>query len=320
MDKPVDVRIRASGDPFWALALRAGLFPAALILAAGGTVWGLSAGIPGMPLQFGAFVGALVVVVAFERLLSEEQRGDRPKRSEWAVDATSFAVLMAVVNPGIELGVPLLFGGLVAAFDLPSTLNLFPSHLPLGAQVALALLGAEFGQYWMHRAAHEWPALWRVHASHHSSERIYWLNGFRVHPLNAVWHHLAGVFVLKLAGAPSGVLFICLAIAGVVQVFQHANLRLILGPLNWIFSTNELHRWHHADTPQQGNTNYGGVLIVWDLLFGTYLRRPGQRPERYGLFPGNESYPRHSWLGQMVAPFAWPAGAAKSERQLTEAR
>lgn len=300
-------------EPIWAAAARAGLFPACLAAAVAGVAWGLDAGLAGMPLQFGAFLGALLIVIAFERLLPDDAHASRPSRTEWKLDATSFAILMTAVNPALELGLPLLAGGLLAAVDLPA-LNVFPTGLPLAGQVAVALLAAELGQYWMHRAAHEWPPLWRVHASHHSSERIYWLNGFRVHPLNAVWHHLAGIFLLKLAGAPAEVLFICLALAGVVQAFQHANLRLSLGPLNWIFSTNELHRWHHADVPRQGNTNYGGVLIVWDLLFGTYLRRPGRRPVRYGLFPGNDAYPRHSWLAQLTAPFAWPGGERKTAR------
>jgi hypothetical protein len=86
--------------------------------------------------------------------------------------------------------------------------------------------------------------------------------------------------------------------------FQHANIRLILGPLNWVFSTNELHRWQHADRPEEANRNYGGVLVIWDLVFGTYLRRPGARPLRYGLFPGNERYPRASWWRQISVPFA----------------
>lgn len=292
-------------DPRWAVAARALLFPAVLVTAVGAVAGGLAAGLPGMPLQFGSFVFALLAVIVFERILPEDAAGARARAGDWKVDAVSFAGVMTVVNPLLELGGPLVIAGLVAELGLIGSLGLFPVEWPLVLQVALAALLAEFGGYWMHRLAHESPLLWRFHASHHSSERIYWLNGYRVHPLNAVWHHLAGVFVVKLAGAGAEVVTIYLAIAGVLSAFQHANIRLIFGPLNWVFSTNELHRWHHADRPEEANRNYGGVLVIWDLVFGTYLRRPGARPQRYGLFPGNERYPRASWWRQIAVPFAW---------------
>jgi ornithine lipid hydroxylase len=297
--------VDATRDPRWAIAARALLFPTVLVTAVGAVAGGIAAGLPGMPLQFGSFVFALLTVIAFERILPEDAAGNRARAGDWKVDAVSFAGVMAVVNPMLELGGPLLIAGLVAELGLIGSLGLFPVEWPFALQVALAALLAEFGGYWMHRLAHESPLLWRFHASHHSSERIYWLNGYRVHPLNAVWHHLAGVFIVKLAGAGAEVVTVYLAIAGVLSAFQHANIRLILGPLNWVFSTNELHRWHHADRPEEANRNYGGVLVIWDLVLGTYLRRPGGKPQRYGLFPGNERYPRASWWRQIAVPFAW---------------
>lgn len=281
------------------------LFPGTLASALTGTNLGLQAGLPGLPLQFAGFIGALLIVILAERWLADDIGG--PGRGpDWTVDGPSFGVVVGVVNPALELGLPLLAAGALAAVSLPATFGVFPNHWPLPAQLALAAVTAEFGQYWMHRLAHEWPPMWRFHASHHSAERVYWLNGFRVHPLNVVWHHLAGVFLLKLLGATTDILAVYLAMAGVVSAFQHANVRLILGPLNLIFSTNELHRWHHADLPEQGNRNYGGVLSIWDLVFGTYLRVEGERPARYGLYAGNEFYPRESWWRQLVIPFRWP--------------
>jgi sterol desaturase/sphingolipid hydroxylase (fatty acid hydroxylase superfamily) len=292
-------------DPRWATAARALLFPATLAGAVAGVLAGLEAGLPAMPLQFGTFIAAIVLVAVFERALPHDPGANRARTGDWKVDAVSFAGVMGVVNPALELGGPLLLAAMVAEFGYVGSLGLFPFDWPFAAQLALAVLAAEFGGYWMHRLAHETRWLWRFHASHHSSERVYWLNGFRVHPFNVIWHHAASVFVLKLMGAGSAVLAAYLALAGVATVFQHANIRLLLGPLNWVFSTNELHRWHHSDRPEEANRNYGGVLIVWDLLFGTYLRRPGAAPARYGLFPGNDAYPRASWWRQLVVPFAW---------------
>ncbi|MFN4162941.1 MAG: sterol desaturase family protein [Ferrovibrio sp.] len=296
----------AHHPPLLALPARLLLFPVTLTGAVATTTLGLQQDLPGLPLQFGGFLAALAAVALAERLSSDKDRGARTYRNDWRLDALSFGILMAAVNPALELGLPLLAAGLLAAADLPAALDWFPDHWPFAAQVALAALLAEFGQYWMHRLAHERPALWRFHACHHSAERMYWLNGFRVHPVNAIWHHLAGVFVLKMIGAEAEVLAVCLTMAGVVSAFQHANLNLLHGPLNWIFATNELHRWHHADHPEQGNRNYGGMLSVWDLVFGTYLRQTGKAPERYGLYAGNEFYPRNSLWRQYAIPFAWP--------------
>jgi sterol desaturase/sphingolipid hydroxylase (fatty acid hydroxylase superfamily) len=285
-----------------ATLLRGLLFPATLLLALAATALGLRSGLPAMPLQFGGFLAALAIVALAERLMPQDA-GHGAAAIDWKVDALSFGAVMTIVNPVLELGLPLLAAGLLAAAALPPAADWFPTHWPLPAKVTLAAVIAEFGQYWLHRLAHEWPPLWRFHASHHSSERLYWLNGFRVHPANVVWHHLAGVFVLKLIGADVETLALCLTMAGVVSAFQHANLRLVFGPLNWIFSTNDLHRWHHADRPDEANRNYGGMLSIWDLVFGTYLHRPGRQPERYGLFPGNESYPRDNWWAQLAVPF-----------------
>lgn len=301
--------------PHRTIPIRMVLFPAALTAAVAGTIVGLQTGLPAIPLQLGSFLGALLIVALAERWFADDV-GDAPGTGpDWKVDGLSFGVIIGLVNPVLELGLPLLAAGLLAAVSLPATFHLFPNHWPLAAQLALAAVTAEFGQYWMHRLAHEWPPLWRFHACHHSSERLYWLNGFRTHPLNVAWHHLAGVFLLKLLGASPDILAVYLAMAAVVFAFQHANLDLVHGPLNWIFATNELHRWHHADLPEQGNRNYGGVLSIWDLVFGSYLRVRGERPARYGLYAGNEFYPRDNWWRQLVIPFSWPRERAQARER-----
>jgi sterol desaturase/sphingolipid hydroxylase (fatty acid hydroxylase superfamily) len=61
-------------------------------------------------------------------------------------------------------------------------------------------------------------------------------------------------------------------------IFQHANVQLRLGPLNWFFSMAELHRWHHSRTVEEANHNYGQTISVWDWVFGTrYLPAVAQK-------------------------------------------
>ena len=88
-------------------------------------------------------------------------------------------------------------------------------------------------------------------------------------------------------------------------------MRVALGPLNYLFSMAELHRWHHAKNLRESNTNYGSNLIVWDLVFGTFFwPRDREPPEQIGI-PGLPAFPADYW-GQLASPFRWRAIQAAS--------
>jgi sterol desaturase/sphingolipid hydroxylase (fatty acid hydroxylase superfamily) len=81
--------------------------------------------------------------------------------------------------------------------------------------------------------------------------------------------------------------------------FQHSNIYLRFGLLSGIFSTAEMHRWHHSQIPAESNSNYANVFIIWDRLFGTYYR-PASEVGMLGLL--NPDYPM-GIIQQMKAPF-----------------
>jgi sterol desaturase/sphingolipid hydroxylase (fatty acid hydroxylase superfamily) len=83
---------------------------------------------------------------------------------------------------------------------------------------------------------------------------------------------------------------------------QHANVDVRPGPLGYLFSTTDLHRLHHDASPDRGNANYGGTLVLWDLVFGTRREFPREgAPVAVGLErPGDVP---DDYLGQLVAPF-----------------
>ncbi len=97
-----------------------------------------------------------------------------------------------------------------------------------------------------------------------------------------------------------------LALAIAVSAVQHANAALHPGPLNYLFSTNELHRWHHDSRPGRSYVNYGAVLCVWDWdwVFGTFYLNHAERPARAGLeaSSANAADTQSCWA-QLVAPF-----------------
>jgi sterol desaturase/sphingolipid hydroxylase (fatty acid hydroxylase superfamily) len=183
--------------------------------------------------------------------------------------------------------------------------GLWPAAWPLLAQLALALLVAEFPYYWWHRACHESPFLWRFHATHHSAERLYFLNAGRFHPVDTLVGYGLQASLLILLGCGPEMLALFGLFVAVHGLFQHANIAVRLGPLNRIFSMAEPHRWHHSRDIATANHNYGGNLIVWDLVFGTWFLPRDRRPDPADVgFHGMPNFPK-TWWGQILSPFRW---------------
>ena len=91
-------------------------------------------------------------------------------------------------------------------------------------------------------------------------------------------------------GVPGPVILGYFAVTLPVLVTQHANLPLRNGWLNLVFSTNEVHRWHHSARAGEGDSNFGRALVIWDQAFGTYRYQPaGNDPGRVGLYAGSSA-------------------------------
>jgi sterol desaturase/sphingolipid hydroxylase (fatty acid hydroxylase superfamily) len=191
--------------------------------------------------------------------------------------------------------------GFIALLGNQAGLALWPTAWPLWAQVALILVIQSFFDYWIHRAHHRIPLLWRLHAVHHSAPRVYWLNQARVHPFEAILDGLT-LLPLLVLGTPERALLVFTAFAGVHATLQHANIDLRIGILNWILSLSEAHRWHHSRERAEADSNYGGVLIVWDVVFGTYALPADRQPPVDTGIAGYDAYPT-DYGGQITSPF-----------------
>ncbi len=182
--------------------------------------------------------------------------------------------------------------------------DIWPSHWNPVVQVFLLLTIRDFFNYWYHRAMHEHPFLWRWHAVHHSAERLYWFNGRREHPLEQTVALVLFAVPLAFVQAPVDVAFVTWMLVITISRFQHTNVDVKLGPLNYIFSAPGNHRYHHSKKIEEGNSNYGGDVMLWDHLFGTFHMPRGQTPSDDIGIGDMPNFPK-SYAGLMLAPFLW---------------
>ena len=234
------------------------------------------------------------------------------RRGPHGYDWRAFAATLADVAGrrlidalGLSLSVPLLtwvHANRLATIELDNPL----------AFIAL-FVGVEFFYYWHHRASHRVRWFWATHCVHHSPNELTLVSALRLG-----WTVQAGGAALFFAPLVwFG--FTPLAVLGAVamnllyQFWLHSTWIPRLGPLELVLNTPSSHRVHHGSNPIYLDCNYGGVLIVFDRLFGTFVAERADEPPRYGLTtPLNTHNPLrielHEWLAlgrDLMAARGW---------------
>ncbi|BCW88874.1 hypothetical protein sos41_20180 [Alphaproteobacteria bacterium SO-S41] len=175
----------------------------------------------------------------------------------------------------------------------------WPHGWPLAVQVVLGLVIAEFGFYWGHRLSHEVQFLWRFHAVHHSVTRLWFVNTGRFHFVDTLVSVTFGLAVGLAAGIPQEIIIWISAITAYIGLLTHSNVEMRFGPLNYLFNTPGLHRWHHSKKLEEGNSNYGENLMLFDILFGSFFDADRRPPVDIGI-----REPMPATLGaQIIHPF-----------------
>ncbi|MDI9244163.1 sterol desaturase family protein [Marinobacter sp. CHS3-4] len=203
-------------------------------------------------------------------------------------DPSRMNVSEAVRNFALGAGyqtTELLFAGLIAfpVYALCYHFRLFDLELTWLTGL-LTFIGVEFCFYWQHRAGHRVRWFWSAHVVHHSSERMNFSTAMRQNAtniFNGMW-----IFYLPLAliGFNPVWIGVAYALSLVYQFFIHTTLvDKLPRPIEWIFNTPSHHRVHHGRNPGYIDRNYGGVLIIWDRLFGTFVAEDEQAPPEYGI-------------------------------------
>ena len=139
----------------------------------------------------------------------------------------------------------------------------------------VALLGVDLCYYLWHRASHRVNLIWATHVVHHQSDEYNLAVALR----QAVFAGLTSwPFYLPLAllGVPPEVYVASRAFNLLYQFWIHTRLVGRLGPLEWVLNTPSHHRVHHGINRAYLDTNFAGVLIVWDRMFGTFTPEVGE--------------------------------------------
>lgn len=220
---------------------------------------------------------------------------DQPTfRPEWTTDLAWFALSALFVQTTTAW---ILAPGEALAAAAPA-LQRALAHVPWLAQLPLAILVADLAQYWIHRASHRLPWLWRFHAIHHSATAMDWLAGSRLHVVDALLTRALVYAALAALGFDLRAIGLYLAFVAAQATFVHANVRWDLRWLEPWLVTPRLHHWHHAAaTP---DVNFAVHLPCLDRLFGTLWRPPAGFPDTYGL-AGGAAGPRGFWRQLLTA-------------------
>ena len=225
------------------------------------------------------FFSALVFI-PIERMLPV--RPMSPLRREWRTDLAYF--FMGHVLVQFVLIAATASTSTVDALVASEALKYAIRAMPLWLQFLLAVLAADLAQAALHRAYHNLPWLWRFHAVHHSTRRMDWLAGSRMHLLEILLTRSVVLMPLVVLGFAPAAINAYVILVGLQAVLAHANLRLDFGWLEYLLVTPRYHHWHHARQAEYVDANYAIHLPLVDMLMGTFKLPPrGEWPTEYGV-------------------------------------
>ena len=197
-----------------------------------------------------------------------------------------------------------VFWKLVLVAILAAVYEATPLRMPMGEiwPWPLLILSEDFLFYWWHRSSHQIRVMWASHVIHHSSQHFNLSTALRQDwlPMMSVpfWIPLA------LIGFPPWAIILQQAISLVFQFGLHTErIGRLPAPVEFVFNTPSHHRVHHGANKGYLDRNYGGILIIWDRMFGTYRDEDDQVV--YGLTKNVDSFnplrvATHEW-SDMIA-------------------
>ena len=219
---------------------------------------------------------ALILLIALVEALVLQYR--KPGSFDWSEAWLSMADML---GRRVLALLPLNIATPVFAWVWPH--RLFTIELGGIASFLLLFLGLEFFYYWYHRAAHRVRFFWATHAVHHSPNQLTLSTAFRLGWTGKMTGTALFFTPLVYLGFDPKAVVTALSLNLLYQFWLHTTWIPKLGWLEYVFNTPSAHRVHHASNVDYLDANYGGVLIIYDRIFGTYRSERSEEPCIYGL-------------------------------------
>jgi sterol desaturase/sphingolipid hydroxylase (fatty acid hydroxylase superfamily) len=238
------------------------------------------------------FLPIFIFTILAEALVIQARHGSYSWKN------TGVSTLVAIGHLVTQAAVHGLIFGVIAAGVYAARVTTIPVSFQNWPSLIALFVLADLAFYVEHRCSHRIRLMWASHSVHHSTEqmvmsaafRLTWtpiLSGVFVFYLPIVWIGYDPVWVFGMASASL-----------TYQFFVHTELVKRIGWLDWVINTPSAHRVHHGSNPEYIDKNFGGVLMIWDHLFGTYQAELPDVAIRYGL-----SHPRSSQSNPFVIAY-----------------
>lgn len=198
------------------------------------------------------------------------------KDTQTSIVLGGFSAIAVLSTTGVYIG-------MLTAIRSISLLDISASP---GAWAALFLI-CDLSYYLIHLMSHRVRFLWASHMLHHSSSKLNYTTVLRG-PVVYLSFRMIFWIPMALIGFPPEMILVTDTLIQLYTVFTHTTVVGRLGILEWVFNTPAHHRLHHACNEEYIDRNFGGVLIIWDRLFGTYAHETS--PPVFGLHETRNMY------------------------------
>ena len=225
-----------------------------------------------------------VLLLVVEWLSFRFARDDHDELVGYDLADTRTSLTMGLGNVAVNVVWKLAVVTIYAALYELTPLRLSPEHWWVWVALFLA---DDLAYYWFHRVSHESRVFWASHVVHHSSQHYNLSTALR-----QTWvpmTYLPFWLPLALLGFPPWMILLAQSWSLIYQFGLHTErIGRLPRPIEWVLNTPSHHRVHHGSNQVYLDRNYGGILIVWDRLFGTFVGE-GERV-RYGLTKNIETH------------------------------
>jgi sterol desaturase/sphingolipid hydroxylase (fatty acid hydroxylase superfamily) len=251
------------------------------------------------------FTGLLFIPL--ERIFAH--RNEQPIfREEWREDLFYYLVSSLMVQ--VLTFLTFLPAKSILVLAPLTELRAHAAKLPFVVQLIVIMILTDLVQYWVHRAFHRVPWLWKFHSVHHSARTMDWMAGARMHFMEIVALRGMTVIPMYVLGFSPAAINTYVLVVYLYSTFVHANLGWRFPLVEKILVTPRFHHWHHGIEQEAVDVNFSIHFPFLDWIFGTYHLPKDRWPSEYGL-PGHPV--PLGYVPQLKYPFQRPPKTPPAE-------